>query len=339
MTTLVLTITETLRYKGKLGQLSWALHRLSGLGVLFFFIIHVIDTSWSVFYPELYAKAIAVYQSPLFTLGEFALVAAVVYHAINGFRIAYFDARPSLWKYQERAALWVLIITVLILIPTFAFMGWHVVVHYQNPATVFDPKILEVIDSMIPFLLGIAALFVGGVILSGAMSAVSGGSATKTYKQSRVDRFMWTFMRLSGILIVPLVFGHLAMVHVIQGVFDITRAGHTVVGTEFINQSGHAAEFVFHRWNTALFGAVFIWRVYDALLLTLVAVHAFNGLRYVVNDYIHHKVINRGARLAVLVGMVIMIVVGSAALISTTPATVDKIINNQTSQVITEPSR
>jgi hypothetical protein len=32
-------------------------------------------------------------------------------------------------------------------------------------------------------------------------------------------------------------------------------------------------------------------------------------------------------------------VVGSAALISTTPATMEKIMNKQTSQVITEPSR
>mgnify|MGYP006202831449 CR=1 FL=1 len=36
MTALVYTLTETLRYRGKVGQWSWVLHRLTGLGVVFF---------------------------------------------------------------------------------------------------------------------------------------------------------------------------------------------------------------------------------------------------------------------------------------------------------------
>ncbi|MCA9913416.1 MAG: hypothetical protein KC496_08700, partial [Anaerolineae bacterium] len=51
MSSLVLTIRETLRYRGAIGQWSWILHRLTGLGVVFFLVLHVIDTSWSVFYP------------------------------------------------------------------------------------------------------------------------------------------------------------------------------------------------------------------------------------------------------------------------------------------------
>jgi len=46
MATLVTTISETLRYRGKIGQWSWVLHRIGGLGTLLFLIIHVIDTSW-----------------------------------------------------------------------------------------------------------------------------------------------------------------------------------------------------------------------------------------------------------------------------------------------------
>ena len=61
MTSLVLTLTETMRYKGALGQWSWVLHRITGLGVVFFLVLHVIDTSWSVFYPQLYVEAIATY--------------------------------------------------------------------------------------------------------------------------------------------------------------------------------------------------------------------------------------------------------------------------------------
>ena len=331
MTTLVLTITETLRYRGKLGQWSWALHRLAGLGVLFFFILHVIDTSWSVFYPELYAKAIAVYQSPLFTLGEFALVAAVVYHGINGFRIVIMDYRPHLWKYQDRAVLYTWLATAIILIPTFILMFMHVVNHYQEPGVVFNLQIPELIESQVPFLVGIGAILIGGVIVSGVWSVVDKPTNNKPLKRSRFDTFMWTYMRISGVIIIPLAFGHLAMVHVIQGVFDISKAGVVPVGTQVINESGHAAEFVMHRWNT-MFAGVMIWRVYDVMLLALVAIHAFYGLHYVINDYIHPKIVRRGAHLAALVGCVILITVGGAALISTSPETTNKLLNN-TSQV------
>ncbi|MBK8136064.1 MAG: succinate dehydrogenase, cytochrome b556 subunit [Chloroflexi bacterium] len=98
------TLTETLRYRGAIGQWSWVLHRISGLGVVLFLTLHVIDTSWAVFYPGLYEEAIAAYQSPLFTLGEFALIACVVYHAYNGLRIVVFDFNPRWWKHQQRAA-------------------------------------------------------------------------------------------------------------------------------------------------------------------------------------------------------------------------------------------
>src|SRR5262245_24187657 len=108
MASLLLTVRETLRYRGAVGQWSWVLHRISGLGVLLFLFLHVIDTSWAAFYPELYEHAIKIYQSPLFTLGEFGLTACVVYHAFNGLRIVVFDYRPDLWRYQERAAYMVL---------------------------------------------------------------------------------------------------------------------------------------------------------------------------------------------------------------------------------------
>src|SRR5215813_2052203 len=113
MASLTLTIAETLRYRGKHGQWSWALQRISGLGTLLFLFLHVIDTSWAVFYPDLYKVAIQEYQSPLFTLGEFALVACVIYHGLNGFRIVLFDWRPQWWRFQADAARAVIIGTLV----------------------------------------------------------------------------------------------------------------------------------------------------------------------------------------------------------------------------------
>jgi succinate dehydrogenase / fumarate reductase cytochrome b subunit len=331
MTTLALTISETLRYRGKLGQWSWVLHRITGLGTLLFLFLHVIDTSWSVFYPELYARAIALYQSPIFTAGEFGLVACVVYHAYNGFRIVLFDWRPRWWKYQERAAVVVLTATVLTLIPVFALMFAEVINHYSK--TAFDLKLPELIQDNAPFAAGVVGLLVGGVVLSALYSVLAPRRADSgKLKRNRFDQFMWSYMRASGILIIPLVFGHLAMMHVIQGVFKITAAGWTPVGTTLINDTGTAVEFVADRWNYIV-GGVFIWRIYDIALLGFVVLHAFYGLHYVVNDYVHNKLVNRGFQLAVIATAVILLTLGAAAIIAGVPESAVKMASQITNSI------
>lgn len=312
MTTLVTTVTETLRYRGKIGQWSWMLHRISGLGTVLFLALHVIDTSWAAFYPDLYADAIAQYQSPLFTIGEFILVACVVYHAFNGVRITLLDARPAWWAYQDRAAKLVFVATALVLIPTFIAMISHVIHFYEG-----DPDFIavqEILKLQSEFALGFALVIAAAVLLSALYGAISGDKSGFDLP-GRLEATLWSFMRLSGLLIVPLVFGHLAMMHVIQGVFDITGQNITVIGTDITNQSGMAVEFVGARWDMLVAG-VAIWRVYDAVLLVMVVLHGFNGLRIVVNDYAHHPVINRGLNYAVLFGAVALIVLGTAALLA-----------------------
>jgi len=323
-----MTLTETLRYRGAIGQWSWVLHRLTGLGVVLFLTLHVIDTSWAVFYPGLYEEAIASYQSPLFTLGEFGLVFAVVYHAYNGLRIVIFDFKPQWWRYQAQAAYWVLGLTVLTLIPTFILMFGHVLDHYDH-----DPFVLsldKVLIAQLPFGVGIVAAAVGAVLFSGIAGAITGDGSSSGKRQpgSRAERFWWSYMRISGLLIVPLVFGHLAMMHVLQGVFDLTAAT-TVVGTggaeaagafalgDGFNQTMTATEFVGERWNH-LVGGVAIWKLYDAGLLLLVTVHGFNGLRYVLTDYtMESPLLRRASIYFCIIGALVLMIVGVAALLGT----------------------
>lgn len=310
MTTLVTTVTETLRYRGKIGQWAWVLHRISGLGTLLFLILHVIDTSWAAFYPELYAEAIAQYQSPLFTIGEFGLIACVVFHAFNGLRIIIIDAKPEWWAYQARATVYVLVATVIVLIPVFALMVGHVLDFYEE-----DPDLVsvqEIIEVQSQFAIGFVVIIVAALVLSGVYGLLVRDD-TGFRLPGRMEATLWSFMRLSGVLIVPLVFGHLALMHVIQGVFDITGQGIDVVGTSAVNDSGKAVEFVGERWDMLVAG-VAIWRIYDGMLLALVVIHGFNGLRYVVNDYAHHPLVNRALNYAIVFGTVALIVLGVAAL-------------------------
>lgn len=312
MTSLVYTVSETLRYRGKTGQWAWVLHRIAGLGTLLFLVLHVIDTSWAAFYPELYAQAIREYQSPLFTIGEFALVACVVYHAFNGLRVALLDWKPAWWVHQARAMLYVVIATTIVLIPTFILMMRHVLNFYQDGEDIAGLD--EIASTMSKFVLGFVVI-VGVALLLSALYGLVVRSGKGTRLPGRLEASLWSFMRLSGVLILPLVFGHLAIMHVIQGVFDITGGGLTVVGTDVVNESGRAVEFVGQRWDYLVAG-VAVWRVYDGLLLALALIHGFNGLRYVINDYARHPIVNRALNWATLFGMVALIVLGAAALLA-----------------------
>ncbi|MFO7323890.1 MAG: succinate dehydrogenase, cytochrome b556 subunit [Chloroflexota bacterium] len=313
MTSLVYTVTETLRYRGAIGQWSWVLHRITGLGVLFFLVLHVIDTSWAVFYPGLYEEAIKIYQTPLFTAGEFALVAAVVYHALNGIRIAVFDYRPAWWRYQRQAAIYVLLGTVLILIPVFIGMFGHVLAHYGS-----NPDVLPlgtVLAAQLPFAVGIVAAIIAALILSALYGALAGDRTGTRKPPSAMEKFWWSYMRISGVLILPLVFGHLAMMHVLQGVFDITAQDSVIVATSAINESGTATEFVFERWSYAIAG-VYVWRLFDIALLALVTLHGFNGLRYVLTDYAGNSTVRRAMVILCALGTVVLLAVGGAALLA-----------------------
>jgi len=297
------------------------LHRLTGVGVVLFLALHVIDTSWAVFYPDLYVKAIAAYQSPLFTIGEFGLVFAVVYHAFNGIRIAIFDWKPELWRHQAQAAVAVLVLTLLVLAPVFLGMLSHVIDFYFTEAAIAGDKMLDVvvfsIIEQLPFIAGFVGVLAAAIVLAAVYSLISGAGPASAPKASPVERFWWSFMRVSGILILPLVFGHLALMHVVQGVFDITAA-QTVAGTMASNGSigvvPSAVEFVYHRWSYAA-GGVFFWRVYDLFLLVLVTLHGFNGLRYVLTDYTSFSPFARRTAVALCtVTAAVLLAVGAAAL-------------------------
>ena len=122
-------ITSLVAYRGGVGQLSFVLHRLTGLGILLFLVIHVVDTSTVFFFPSLYADAIAVYRSVPFMVGEIFLVFSVIYHGVNGTRIAIFDlALVKKWetKSQHKSAIWTLVIAMVLWLPAAFIMGRNV---------------------------------------------------------------------------------------------------------------------------------------------------------------------------------------------------------------------
>ena len=122
-------LTNLFVYRGCVGQLSFILHRLTGLGILLFLVIHVTDTSTVFFFPSQYANAITVYRSIPFMIGEIFLVFSVIYHGVNGARIAILDLYlVKHWelKYQHNSAVWTLVIAILLWLPAAFIMGRNV---------------------------------------------------------------------------------------------------------------------------------------------------------------------------------------------------------------------
>lgn len=102
----------------KLGMYAWALHRLTGIGVIAFLLVHIIDTAFVMVGPELYNEAMALYKQPFFRPFEVALAAAVIYHALNGIRVTLIDFWEGAARIQERLFYGVLVLFALLFLPS-----------------------------------------------------------------------------------------------------------------------------------------------------------------------------------------------------------------------------
>ncbi|HNW59862.1 MAG TPA: succinate dehydrogenase [bacterium] len=87
-------------YRNKLGLWGWlgggrygleryayALHRLTGLGILFYFILHIFVTGSRLGGAQRWGTAMGFFENNLFKFGEYLVYAAFAYHALNGIRL------------------------------------------------------------------------------------------------------------------------------------------------------------------------------------------------------------------------------------------------------------
>jgi succinate dehydrogenase / fumarate reductase cytochrome b subunit len=153
------SLGSALRYRGREGMWTWILHRVTGIGILLFLSIHVIDTAIIILDPALYDEALALYKNPVFRFAELLIFFSVLYHAINGLRIIVQDFWPIVMERQRQLVWGVAVVVVLAMIPITWTMiapifGWanepgterHLVRCRQEPnapACVSDPDVVE----------------------------------------------------------------------------------------------------------------------------------------------------------------------------------------------------
>ncbi|NTW50665.1 MAG: succinate dehydrogenase, cytochrome b556 subunit [Chlorobiales bacterium] len=83
-------LKQIMGYKWHPGMFAWLVHRISGIGLVVYLIIHIIGLR-SLYDPAKFDAVMSAYRSPFFKIGELAVLGIVAYHAINGFRILMID--------------------------------------------------------------------------------------------------------------------------------------------------------------------------------------------------------------------------------------------------------
>lgn len=101
-------------YRGREGSWAFVFHRISGVGVWLFIVLHVIDIWLAGSNPSAYDEILAFYASPLGRIMEVLLGAALLYHALNGMRILIIDLWPSMTVHHRKLwwASWIIFVAV-----------------------------------------------------------------------------------------------------------------------------------------------------------------------------------------------------------------------------------
>lgn len=102
------TLPSALSYRGGWPYVSWLLHRISGIGIVFFVSMHILAAFF------LYGTEGGVTNAVSNLLTDFYealpmqifILFAVLYHAMHGLRLVILDMFPRLWEYN-REAMWV----------------------------------------------------------------------------------------------------------------------------------------------------------------------------------------------------------------------------------------
>ena len=112
-------------YKGDPGMWAFVLHRITGATIFFFLFVHVLDTAVVRISPQVYSEVIATYKTPIVGLMELGLVAAVLYHGLNGIRVILIDFWWQGARYQKLMLAVVAVVWLLVMVPVTVVTAIH----------------------------------------------------------------------------------------------------------------------------------------------------------------------------------------------------------------------
>ncbi len=92
---------EYLGYRGREGMWAWILHRVTGLGVMFFLFWHILDIFLMALGQDEFDRFLVIYKAPPFRVLEAFLIFGVIFHAFNGARLILLDFVPGVMDYES----------------------------------------------------------------------------------------------------------------------------------------------------------------------------------------------------------------------------------------------
>jgi succinate dehydrogenase / fumarate reductase membrane anchor subunit len=114
--------------------------------------------------------------------------------------------------------------------------------------------------------------------------------------RSNTELYGWVFMRVSGVLLVVLVLGHL---------FTNLMVGDGITAIDFA--------FVAGKWANPF------WQVYALVMLWLAMLHGTNGLRTIINDYAERDQTRFWLKAALYVSAAVIVAVGTLTVFTFDP--------------------
>jgi succinate dehydrogenase / fumarate reductase membrane anchor subunit len=132
------------------------------------------------------------------------------------------------------------------------------------------------------------------------MATIATAPPRTIHRQSNLERYAFLFMRLSGVALLVLAVGHMFIQHVFNSSANLT------------------IQFAAQQWQS------WGWKAYDMLLLIFAYIHGINGLRYVLEDYIHNRNIIRIINIFLAVFAVITLLWAGYAIASFDPAMIPR---------------
>ena len=113
------------------------------------------------------------------------------------------------------------------------------------------------------------------------------------------EKAAWIFMRISGLILIFLIFGHLFV--------------NLVLGTG-IKQIDFA--FIGGKWSNPF------WQVCDLLMLWLALIHGSNGMRTIINDYVTNKRVGQVLKFGLFGIAAVLILLGTLVIFTFDPCPV-----------------
>ena len=118
------------------------------------------------------------------------------------------------------------------------------------------------------------------------------------------ELYGWIFMRVSGVVLLVLIFGHL-FVNLVQG--------EGISAVDF--------GFVAGKWASPL------WQVWDLLMLWLAMIHGANGVRTIINDYAERDSVRLALKTALMTSLIVVVVLGTLVIFTFDPCPLDSPAN------------